>query len=162
MIISPIKKEIIMSVTSTADQHKAIIRELYEVILNTGQLDRLNQRVAADYIGGPGQAGPAGFANTIRELRHGFPDIRWTIEDLVAEGDRVVIRWRWQGTHQGDFRGFPASGKTVTNTAIAIYQFKDDQIAQSWLQTDQLGFLKQMGAVPQDVGGAPQPSVGNN
>ena len=148
-----------MSTISTAEKHQAAIRELYESILNTGQLERLDQLVAGDYIGGPGQHGPAGFAQIIRELRHGFPDIHWTIEDLVAAGDRVAIRWRWQGTHQGDFRGFPPSGKTVTNTAIAIYQFKADQIVQSWLQSDQLGFLKQMGAVPQDLGGVPQPTV---
>ena len=149
-----------MSNTQTPEQRKAAIRHLYEDCLNTGRLEFLDQIVAEDYVGPDDQRGPSGFAATIQGLRQGFPDIQWTIEDLVAEDDKVSIRWSWQGTHLGTFRGNPASGKRVTNSAIAIYQFRDGQIVHVWMQTDRLGFLQQIGLVPQDVGAAlvPQPN----
>jgi steroid delta-isomerase-like uncharacterized protein len=146
-----------MSITQTTENNKAIVRKLVEDCLNTGELALLNMLVSDDYVGPTGQKGPAGFADTVRALRQAFPDIRWTIEDLFAAGDRVALRWQWQGTHEAPFRNFPASRKTLTNTAIAIFQLKDNRIVQGWVQTDQLGFLQQIGAVPQDIGLAPQP-----
>jgi steroid delta-isomerase-like uncharacterized protein len=146
------KKEIKMSVTQTPEKNKAAIRKLYEDLLNTGNLELLDQLIAEDYVGIYDQRGPSAFAETIRTLRQGFPDIQWTIEDLVAAGDRVAVRWSWQGTHKNPFRGFPASHKKVTDKAIAIYQFRDNKIVHAWIETDRLGLLQQIGAVPQDLG----------
>lgn len=146
-----------MSHTQTAEQRKEAIRHLYEDCLNTGKLEILDQLIADDYVGPDGQQGPSGFAATIQGLRQGFPDIQWTVEDLVAEGDKVAIRWSWQGTHLATFRGNPASGKRVTNSAIAIYQFRADQIVRVWMLTDRLAFFQQIGLVPQTVGAVPQP-----
>jgi len=150
------KKEIKMSATQTPEKNKEAVRKLYEEILNTGKLDLLNQIVAEDFVGINGQKGPAAFAEPIKPLLVGFPNIQYAVEDLVAEGDRVVARFKWQGTHTGSFRGFAASQKEVTNKGIAIFQFKDGKIVQSWIETDRLGFLQQIGAVPQDLGVVPQ------
>jgi steroid delta-isomerase-like uncharacterized protein len=141
-----------MSVTQTPEKNKEAVRKLYEDFLNTGRLEQLDQVIAEDYVGINGQKGPAAFAETIKALRQGFPDIQWSIQDLVAAGDRVAVRWTWQGTHAGSFRGIPPSHKRVSDKAIAIYQFRDDKIVNAWIETDRLGFLQQIGVLPQDMG----------
>ena len=140
----------------SSDQNKATIHKLYEEILNEGQWERLAPIIAEDYVGVNNQKGPAAFAATIKGLRQGFPDIKWTVEDLVAEGDKVVVRWSWQGTHSNTFTGFQPTHKSLNNHAIAIYQFRDNQIIQTWLESDRLGFLQQIGVIPQDLGSLAQ------
>ena len=77
--------------------------------------------------------------------------MRFTIEDLIAEGDRVVVRWRWRATHAGTFNGHPATGKAVSNTGTVIYQLAGDKIVRAWLEADRLGVLQQIGAVADTV-----------
>jgi steroid delta-isomerase-like uncharacterized protein len=125
-----------------------IIRRLYEDCINTGRLELLTALVADDYMGPTGEKGPSGFAETIAALRSAFPDIRFTVEDVIAEGRRVAIRWAWRGTHLGQFRTFAPTGKTLTNTGIAIYEITDGRISRAWLETDRLGALQQMGVIP--------------
>lgn len=136
----------------TTDANKHVVRSLYEDCINPGRLDALAQLVADDYVGPRGERGPAGFASVIAGLRAGFPDIHFTIDDLIAEADRVTVRWSWHATHGGTFVSpfgrFPATGKQVTNTAIAIYRLADHKIVGAWLESDRLGALLQIGAVP--------------
>src|SRR5689334_19218275 len=146
-----------MSATQTSEQNKLTIRKLYEEILNTGRWELLNPIIADDFIGVQGQKGAAAFAETVRGLREGFPDIQWTVEDLIAEGDKVVVRWSWKATHSGNFRGFAPTHKALTDHAIAIYQFRNHQVVQAWLETDRLGFLQQIGLIPQDLAALRQP-----
>ena len=150
-----------MPVIQTPEKNKETIRRLYEDLLNHGKLELLDQVIDEDYIGIYGQRGPDAFAETIRGLLQGFPDIQWTIEDLVAERDRVAVRWTWQATHQNAFRGFPATQKQVTDKAVAIYQFKNNKIIHAWIETDRLGVLQQIGAVPQDLGSLSQSPTKN-
>lgn len=140
---------------STPEANKAAVRRLYLDILSTGQLERLDEVIAPDYAGVRGERGPTGFAATITPVRAAFPDIQWTIDDLVAEGDRVVVRWSWRGTHRGQFQAFAPTQKVVTQQAIVIYSFREGKMTQAWMQSDRLGFLQQMGAVPLDAGVAP-------
>jgi steroid delta-isomerase-like uncharacterized protein len=70
-----------------------------------------------------------------------FPDMRFTVEDVVAEGDKVVVRYSIQGTHQGPFMGLPATGKAFTTTAIVILRFENGKIAEEWFQGDDLGMM---------------------
>ncbi len=81
-------------------------------------------------------------------LRAGFPDIHFTIEDLMADGDRVALRWKWEGTHQNAFRGFEPTGKRVSNTAFAIYELREGKVVRAWLLTDRLGFSRPWGPCP--------------
>lgn len=133
------------------EQNKKLVRKLYEECINSGKMEMLADLVATDYSG-DGINGIAGFANNIELLRKGFPDIHFTVEDLIAEGDRVTARWQWKGTHDGIFRVYPATHKQVTNDGIVIYQIRDNKIIHSWLQTDRLGALQQIGAIPKDLG----------
>jgi steroid delta-isomerase-like uncharacterized protein len=133
------------------EQNKQVVRKLYEQCINTGKMEMLTDLVAEDYVS-DGQNGVTGFATNIESLRKGFPNIQFTVEDLIAEGDRVTARWQWQGTHDGTFRGIPATHKQVTNDGIVIYQLRDGKIIHSWLQTDRLGALQQIGVIPKDLG----------
>lgn len=129
-------------------QNKQLIRALYEDHINPGRLEPLADLVAPDYVGPTGEHGPAGFIANIAELRAGFPDIEFAIDQMIAEADRVVVQWSWQATHTGTFRGVAPTGKHITNSGIAIYQVVDHKIARNWLETDRLGALQQMGALP--------------
>ncbi len=71
--------------------------------------------------------------------------------DPASFDDRVALRWKWEGTHQNNFREFEPTGKRVSNTAIAIYELRDGKVVRAWLQTDRLGFLETMGALPESV-----------
>lgn len=133
------------------DRNKATVRKLYEEILNTGKLEILNKIISEEYTGVRGEKGAPGFAETVNSIRIGFPDIKWTVEDLIADGNKVVIRWTWKGTNTGSFRGFPPSNKKVTDNAIAIYEFSEDKIIRAWIQSDRLGFLQQIGVISADV-----------
>jgi predicted ester cyclase len=150
-----------------ADTNKQVIHRLYEDCINPGRLELLAELVSDAYVGPRGERGAAGFATTITGLRAGFPDIHFTIDDLVAEADRVTVRWTWHATHAGTFVSpagrFAATGKPIANTAIAIYQLADHKIVHAWLESDRLGVLQQIGALPAGFGapagatGAPRP-----
>jgi steroid delta-isomerase-like uncharacterized protein len=77
-----------------------------------------------------------------------FPDVRFTVHDLFAEGDRVVARWSYIATNTGPFLGRPATGKQVTDTGINIFRIENGKIADMWLVQDSLGLLQQLGFVP--------------
>ena len=81
-------------------------------------------------------------------IRNGFPDIRITAEDFVAEGDKVVGRFDAEGTHNGEFFGVPASGKPVKVSGINIMRIADGKIAEHWVQYDIMGMMQQIGAIP--------------
>ncbi len=77
-----------------------------------------------------------------------FPDGQMTIEDLVAEGDRVVARTTFNGTHQGEMQGIPATGKAVSVSGITIFRLDNGKIAEGWLVNDNLGLMQQLGVIP--------------
>ena len=141
----------------TAARNKQTVRRLYEAYINGARRELLPELVGADYAGPQGERGPDGFAAAIGALRGALPDIRFTLEELVAEGDRVAVRWTWTGTHTGPLRGIPASHRRVTDAGIAIYTLRDGRVVSAALQTDRLGVLQQIGALPADLvpGAAP-------
>src|SRR5205809_2652518 len=108
----------------SAEENKAIIRRLYEEGYNQRRTDIIDELYAADYVNHsplPGEAPDR--AGTKRALTQGlaaFPDSRFTIEEMIAEGDRVVTRWSSRGTHLGEFTGIPATGKPTNTNAISI------------------------------------------
>jgi len=77
-----------------------------------------------------------------------FPDLKRPVEDLIAEDDKVVARWSSVGTHSGDFMGTPPTGKTVRTTGITIFRLEDGKIVEEWSESDMLGMLQQVGALP--------------
>ncbi|HEX2156502.1 MAG TPA: ester cyclase [Actinomycetes bacterium] len=88
------------------------------------------------------------FQQVIEAWRAAFPDVRSTVEEQVAEGDRVVTRWTARGTHTGDFQGMVPTGRSFTLTGITIERVVDGKIAEVWVNRDDLGLLSQLGALP--------------
>ncbi|GAB3939900.1 ester cyclase [Spirosoma harenae] len=131
----------------TTEHNKATVRRLYEQIVYLENLDLLDEIFDENYTGVGIGNGPSAFADAIRQLQLAFSDLVWTVHDVFAEGDKVAARWTWKGTQTGMFRGFPASGKVIQNDANVIYQFRNGKITHSWLQSDRLGVLQQIGAI---------------
>lgn len=133
------------------DRNRTSVRILFEDYINAGRRDLLPELVDDEFQGAQGETGTAGFEGAIDNLRSGIPDIRFTLEDLIAEADRVVARWTWSGRHAGTFRGIAASNRQVSNGGIGIYQLRDARLVRAWMQTDRLGFLQQIGALPPNL-----------
>jgi len=119
-----------------------LIRRLVEEVSNAGR----TELIAELFLPGSFLAGA--FANNMKELRTGFPDLRMTIEEMVAEADDVVIVYSAQGTNTGPFMGQPPSGKSVVWTGIHLYRIKDARIVTARLCNDRLGMLQQLGMLP--------------
>jgi len=134
-------------------QNETIIQTLFGECFNQGKLELLEQLVSPDYlpdyVGARGARGRDGF-KFILGLRAAFPDIHYTLDDILAAGDRVAVRWHWTGTHQGEFRGISASQKPVSTTGNGIFRLRDGKIVGGSLETDRLGFLQQLGVVAPD------------
>lgn len=92
------------------------------------------------------EPGPAGFKALLAPLLAAFPDGRYTIEDLLAVEDRVMIRWSWSGTHRGEFMGAAPTGKRITTSGIAVTRIAGGKYAETWEQWDLFGFVQQLGA----------------
>ena len=124
----------------SAQENKTLVRrEQQELWNHTGDLDAAQELFAA----GQAEAAMQGAAN----FRRGFPDLISTIEDLIAEGDKVVGRWRSRATHQGEYMGIPPTGKEVKFTGTSVYRIEEGKIAESWNSEDQFGLMRQIGAV---------------
>ncbi len=135
----------------SAEEHKAIARRAYE-IFSSGPLEAIDEVIAPDLVDHNAQPGQAGGIEGTRQLlgmlRAAFPDLRFTPEDLIAEGDRVVARVTLTGTHQGAFQGLPPTGKQVTISGIEIVRIANGKAVERWGQFDNLGMLQQLGAIP--------------
>ncbi|MBO9732503.1 MAG: ester cyclase [Chitinophaga sp.] len=136
--------------TTTMENNKAIVKKLYETVLNNQQFELLLDFVA-DTFEGPGGTGVEGFRNPFRSLYNGFPDLQWTLVTLVSEGDKVVVRWKWTGTHKGVFRNVPATGKVITGNGVSIYELKNGKIVTVDAHVDRFGILQSLGALPADI-----------
>lgn len=137
-----------------SEENKALARRWFEELFNRENLDIADEIVAEDHVNHDpafpqNSPGPDG-AKEVVNLYHGaFPDAQITIEDQIAEGDRVVTRWTGRGTHQGDLMGVPPSGNRVTVAGITINRIAGGKIAESWDNYDALGMMQQVGAIPQ-------------
>jgi steroid delta-isomerase-like uncharacterized protein len=132
-----------------ASANETTIRRHFEEFWNKGNV--LAELFTADYIGhGPGVPDftVANLKQTVSGSRTSFPDLRGTIEDVIDGGDKVVVRYNLTGTHKGAWQGVPATGKTVQASAIGIYRLVDGKIAESWINRDDLGVLRQVGGLP--------------
>ena len=126
----------------SVEENKTLVRREQEELWNhTGDLDAAEELFAAD------QAEAA--KQEAADFRQGFPDVISSIEDLIAEGDKVVARWRSRATHRGDYMGIPPSGKEVEFMGISVYRIEGGKIAESWTVEDQLGLMRQIGAIPE-------------
>jgi steroid delta-isomerase-like uncharacterized protein len=136
-----------------SEANKAIARRLYDELGNQGNLDLTGELVTEDFVdhNPPGSdiaPGREGFKQVFALFRSAFPDMRISVEDQVAESDKVVSRATVSGTHQGDYMGIPATGKSFSMGIVDIFRFEDGKIAGHWGEGDTLEMMMQLGVVP--------------
>lgn len=134
------------------EANKAIDRRIIEEALNRGDFAVAYELIAPDFVdhaAPPGmQQGPGGFRAAVAAFRNAFPDLHVTIEEHIAEGDRVARRMTLRGTHHGDLFDIPPTGKAMTITGIHIVRLADGKIAEHWGCNDDVGLLQQIGVIP--------------
>jgi predicted ester cyclase len=135
----------------STEGNKAIFRRYIEEVGNKGNLDVadeiFDQYLAHQSDGSVLERGPGDVKKFMGEFHQAFPDLHTTIEDQIAEGDKVVNRWRARGTHRGEFRGIAPTGTEVETKGIGIFRFSEGKVVESWDNLDQLGMMKQLGVV---------------
>jgi steroid delta-isomerase-like uncharacterized protein len=135
-------------------ENKALVRRYAQELLNQNNLDLFDEIFAPDFVqfgADPDQvSGVEDFKQFFVMMRSGFPDFQVTIEDLfAAEGEKVVLRFTFRGTHEGEFMGIAPTGKQVTMAGIDIFRIGEGKIVELWNQEDVLGMMQQIGAIPQ-------------
>lgn len=130
-------------------ENKAIFRRIVEEGFNKGNLAIVDELVAANHVNHADNVhGPEEYKQFITMYRTAFPDLHMTVEDQIAEGDKVVNRWTSRGTHQGDLMGIPPTGKQVTLTGTYVARIVGGKIIEEWGNFDALGMMQQLGVVP--------------
>jgi predicted ester cyclase len=135
----------------SAEDNKALMRRLFDEFWNEGKLEVVEEDSHPDVVihypdhplRGVEMAKRAGAA-----YRNAFPDVRFTVDFLVAEGDKVVARWTAEGTHLREFMGIPPTGKRFRQVGVTITRFRDGKAVETWPHGDELGLLRQLGAIP--------------
>lgn len=130
----------------------AVIRQFVDEVLNRGHIDGAGRFLWEDlvqHVPFPGQGpGLSGFQDMMREARVAFPDIYWSVEEQMTDGDRVLTRFVWTGTHSGPFLGIAPTGRRVTVWGMVIDQIVAGRIKESRFLMDTLGLMTQLGAIP--------------
>ena len=136
-----------------AERNKALVRRYWEETVNKENQAAFAELLAPDFVGRVAGLpevlrGPEGDKKFHGIFKSAFPGNRVTIEDMIAEGDKVVARLTFHNKHQGEFLGIPATGKNCPNTAVSIARIAGGKIAEIYEMADLLGLLQQIGAVP--------------
>ena len=134
------------------EENKALTNRVWQEVWHQGNLSQVDELFTQDFVrhdpGGRVLHGTSQNRQFIDSLRTAFPDVHYTVDDQIAEGDKVVVRYRFQGTHLGEFQGMPPTKKQVAYTGILIYRISDGKIAEQWTEFDLPGFLQQLGVIP--------------
>ena len=136
----------------STEQNKSIVRRWVDEGWNKGNLSVVNQLYVPNFV----QHEPApetvnssaALKQYVSAYRSAFPDINFNVEDLLADGDKVVLRFRGKGTHKGTFMGLPPTGKSGDITGMVIFRLENSRIEEAWVNIDSLGLLQQLGVIP--------------
>jgi steroid delta-isomerase-like uncharacterized protein len=136
---------------TTEDDNKAIVRQWIDEAYRRGNLAIVDKLFAPDYAANGRHLGRDGVKGAVTMIKTAFPDITVDIEEVIAEGERVVLRVTTRGTHLGPFMGLPATGRPMTMAGIMIYRVIDGLIVEDHEAVDEAGLLRQLGAPVSDA-----------
>lgn len=135
-----------------SEDNKARIREFIDRVLTAGEIDATGDYFHADVVEEvpfPGQGpGLHGLKETLTRIRRAFPDLQWSVKEQIAEDDKVLTRFLWSGTHQGEFLGIPATDRAVRVWGMVIDRFEDRKVKSTRILLDTLSMMQQLGVVP--------------
>ena len=135
----------------STEQNKTIIRHWFAELINKNNLALADELVDTNYVNHflpPDQTGPEAEKHIMTLFFSAFPDLQGTVEDLLAEGDKVAVRITWRGANTGNFMGMPPTNKQVAFTSINIFRLVNGKIAENWPQIDMMGLMQQLGVIP--------------
>jgi len=135
-----------------SESNKTVIRRLFEEVWNKGNLPVADELFAQNYSHHDSSTpefgrGPESEKKRATLYRTAFPDVRLTIEEIIAEGETVTARWSCKGTHKGDLSGIAATGKQFTISGISVTRFANGKMVEAWVNWDALGLMQQLGVV---------------
>ena len=132
----------------STEQNKRVIRGFIDEVINKGDIDAAGDYVAEDVFElapFPGQgAGLLGLKDVLRGMRSAFPDMRWTVEEQIAEDDKVLTRFIWTGTHKAEFFGIPATGRQVSVWGMVIDRMENAKVKDTRILMDVFGLMRQL------------------
>ncbi len=133
--------------------NKALVRRLYEEVWNNRKLELISEIISPSHaLQAPNVAGsavgPEAYKRQVLRFLEGYPDLHWTVEDTIAEEDKVVACWTISGTQKGEYLGIPATNKKVSVDGITIHHIANGKIMDSYSNWDALGMMQQLGVVP--------------
>jgi steroid delta-isomerase-like uncharacterized protein len=132
----------------TTEEHKMIVRRFFEEAWNQQNLNVVDEIFAPTVIFNGQSVTREALKQALAGRRVAFPDIQVTVDDQVAEGEKVSTRRTWRATHKGPYRGVAPTGKAVKWTQISVVRFSQGKIVEDWAVADELGILQQLGALP--------------
>lgn len=138
----------------SVEENKERVRRTLETVWNEGNVDSVDDEYSSEFVSHGLQPEPVdreGFKQFVEIQRTAFPDVHFDIEDVIAEGDRVVLRWTATGTHEGRLPNIDVepTGEEITVTGVTSSRLEDGTFVESWVEWDQLGMLQQLGVVPE-------------
>jgi steroid delta-isomerase-like uncharacterized protein len=136
----------------SAEENKALVRRFVEEVQSQGNIDALDEICSPEFVNHSAPPGVPSNCEGVKQLtvmfRQAFPDSYFTVEDMLAEGDKVATRKTFHGSHQGEFMGIPPTGQQVSMELIDIVRIADGRVVEHWAVGDNLGMMQQLGIVP--------------
>jgi steroid delta-isomerase-like uncharacterized protein len=134
------------------DDLRAAARRFFDEVWNKGHIEETEAFLAPEFVSHNSLdvhiVGPRVYGEAVLDFRSAFPDLHTTLEDVLVDGDRVVVRGTDRGTHRGEFMGIPATGRRIAVTWIEVFRIEDGKAAEGWLESDSAAFRKQLVADP--------------
>jgi len=132
--------------------NKAIVRRFVDEVQSAGNIDAIDELCSPEFVNHSAPPGVPSNREGVKQVtamfRQAFPDSYFTVEDMVAEGDKVATRKTFHGTHQGEFMGIPPTGQQVSIGLIDIVRIVDGKVVEHWSMGDNLGMMQQLGVIP--------------
>ena len=133
--------------------NKSLVRRMYEEVWNGRRLEVARELISPSHAvqltdAADSGVGPEAYARNVTEFVNAFPDLKFTVLDMIAENDKVVAFWNISGTHNGEFRGIAPTGRKISVDGITINQLANGKIMDSYVSVDMWGMMRQLGAVP--------------
>jgi steroid delta-isomerase-like uncharacterized protein len=139
----------------SAEANRQLFQRYFDKCANDGNLDLADEIFASDYLhhdpANPDPrpvVGPQGVRDHLTSLMGAFPDLKFEVEETIADDDQIIVRWTARGTNTGDYFGMPATGKPIEITGMNTWRVKDGQAIEGWVNRDDMGLLQQLGVVP--------------
>jgi steroid delta-isomerase-like uncharacterized protein len=137
----------------STEENKALVRRFVDEVQSRGNIDALDEICSPEFVNHSAPPGVPSNCEGVKQLtamfRQAFPDSYFTVEDMMAEGDKVATRKTFHGSHQGEFMGIPPTGRRVSMRLIDIVRIAGGRVVEHWSMGDNLGMMQQLGVIPQ-------------